>query len=206
MTADRAQRRQYAKTAQRRADIVEAATVVFAARGYHGGSLRDIARQLDLSLTSLVHHFPTKSELLLAVLEHADVEAESLSPIDDGEDIRIALRRRWIYNYGHPELLRLLAIVASEASAPDHPAHGWFIRRYDIVVDRFAAAIEREKTIGRVDADIDARKSAHIIVAAWDGLQLQWLLRPDDDLTSDFELLLERVLGPLGGDVRPFDG
>jgi AcrR family transcriptional regulator len=33
---------------------------VFATRGYHGGSLRDIARELDLSLTSIVHHYNTK--------------------------------------------------------------------------------------------------------------------------------------------------
>ncbi|MGV9381299.1 TetR/AcrR family transcriptional regulator [Nonomuraea sp. NPDC003707] len=40
--------------------------------GYRGGSLREIAKQLDLSLTSVVHHFPSKSALLVAVLENAD--------------------------------------------------------------------------------------------------------------------------------------
>ena len=50
----------YAKSEQRRREIVEAATSVFATRGYHGGSLRDIARELDLSLTSIVHHYNTK--------------------------------------------------------------------------------------------------------------------------------------------------
>ena len=196
MTIERAPRRQYAKTFQRRADIVEAATAVFSSRGYHSGSLRDIARQLDLSLTSLVHHFPTKSELLIAVLDHSEVEAESLSPVDADEDIRTALSRRWVYNYGHPELLRLLAIVASEASSPDHPAHAWFIDRYDRIVSRFTAAIEHDKSLGRTRPDVDAEGSAHIIVGAWDGLQLQWLLRPDHDLTAEFELLLHRVLGP----------
>ena len=47
----------YAKSAQRSSDILDAAATVFATHGYHGGSLRDIARSLDLSLTSIVHHF-----------------------------------------------------------------------------------------------------------------------------------------------------
>ena len=169
---------------------------MFSSRGYHGGSLRDIARQLDLSLTSLVHHFPTKSELLIAVLDHSEVEAESVSPVATDEDIRTALSRRWVYNYGHPELLRLLAILASEASAPDHPAHAWFIDRYDRIVSRFTAAIEHDKSLGRTHPDVNAKESAHIILSAWDGLQLQWLLRPERDLTAEFELLLDRVLGP----------
>ena len=58
----------YAKSAQRRVEIVASATAVFAARGYRGGSLREIAKQLDLSLTSVVHHFPSKSAPLVAVL------------------------------------------------------------------------------------------------------------------------------------------
>src|SRR3954454_9634741 len=62
----------YAKSAQRSSDILDPATTVFATHGYSGGSLRDIARQLDLSLTSIVHHFGTKYELLDAVLERAD--------------------------------------------------------------------------------------------------------------------------------------
>lgn len=198
MTVEPAQRRQYAKTFQRRADIVEAATAVFSTRGYHSGSLREIARELDLSLTSLVHHFPTKSELLLAVLERSDAEAESVSPIAEDEDIRTALKQRWLYNYTHPELLRLLAIMASEASAPDHPAHAWFIERYERVVREFAAWIERDKAAGRIHADVDAVGSAHIIAGGWDGLQLQWLLRPDRDLTAEFELLVNRILPAVG--------
>ncbi|WP_352718762.1 helix-turn-helix domain-containing protein [Mesorhizobium sp. M0306] len=62
----------YAKSAQRSIDILDAAATVFATHGYRGGSLRDIAREPDLSLTSIVHHFGTKFELLEAVLERAD--------------------------------------------------------------------------------------------------------------------------------------
>jgi AcrR family transcriptional regulator len=65
-------RGEYANTARRKAEIVEAAERAFAVAGYHGGSLRQIARDLNLSFTSLRHHVPSKEALLIAVLE-ADV-------------------------------------------------------------------------------------------------------------------------------------
>src|SRR4051794_4948500 len=72
----------YAKSAQRSSDILDAATTVFATHGYRGGSLRDIARQLDVSLTSVVHHFGTKYELLEAVLERADKTTNGIEDFD----------------------------------------------------------------------------------------------------------------------------
>lgn len=187
-------RRQYAKTAKRRADIVDAAMSVFAVRGYHGGSLRDIARELDLSLTSLVHHFPSKSDLLKAVLEHADGQAGWAGPLFTDVGVKETVVRLWEFNTGHPELLRLLAIVAAEASAPDHPAHAWFVARYERVVTGLAQAIEYDRAHGRIAGDNDAVDLARAVTASWDGLQLQWLLDPSHDLTSTLRVNLEQLL------------
>ncbi|GAA1963724.1 TetR/AcrR family transcriptional regulator [Microbacterium deminutum] len=189
-------RRQYAKTAQRRADIIEAATTVFSSRGYHGGSLRDIARELDLSLTSLVHHFPTKSELLVAVLEHADSQATWFPEYAEDHGLQAATLKLWGQNYDHPELLRLLAIVAAEASAPEHPAHTWFVHRYQRTVEGFAEAIRNDQSRGRISSSTDPTSAARLVAATWDGLQLQWLLDPSRDLTSDFRNHLSQLLAP----------
>ena len=190
-------RRQYAKTPQRRVDIIDAATAVFSTRGYHGGSLRDIAKQLDLSLTALVHHFPSKSELLEAVLDRADEQASWLEDVPHEAGVRVAVLRLWTHNYSHPELLRLLAIMASEASAPDHPAHQWFVDRYNRVISNFAELITFDQEHGRISSDFDSNVTARALVATWDGLQLQWLLVQQDSLTSSMEAALDRILGPV---------
>lgn len=187
-------RRQYAKTAQRRADIVDAAMSVFAARGYHGGSLRDIARELDLSLTSLVHHFPSKSDLLEAVLEHADKQADWVEESLRDVGVKGTVLRLWEFNSGHPQLLRLLAIVAAEASAPDHPAHAWFVHRYHRVVTGLARAVEYDRAQGRIQGDTDPLDVARALTAGWDGLQLQWLLDPSHDYKSTLRMNLEHLL------------
>jgi len=53
----------------RRDRILRAAAQAFAAHGFRGSSLRDIARDAGCSLTLLDHHFGGKSQLLDAVLQ-----------------------------------------------------------------------------------------------------------------------------------------
>ena len=192
-----ARRGPYAKTAKRRQEIVDAATNVFATRGYHGGSLRDISRQIGLSLTSVVHHFPAKSDLLSAVLENADHTGGGdwffdRARTDGVKTAIIELVRR---NLDRPELLRLLAIVSSEASDAEHPAHGWFVRRYENFATELVRLIAHDVALGRLPPGVDAEDAAHLIIAVWDGLQLQWLLDPAQDMPGRMDGALRRLLG-----------
>lgn len=62
----------YAKTRQQRETIIRAALEYFGQYGYHGASMREIARQVGLSQAGLTHHFSTKADLLVATLESRD--------------------------------------------------------------------------------------------------------------------------------------
>jgi TetR/AcrR family transcriptional regulator, cholesterol catabolism regulator len=55
------------RTQEKRADILRAAARVFAAKGYHQASMRDIARTTPASLAGLYYHFPTKEEILYEI-------------------------------------------------------------------------------------------------------------------------------------------
>src|SRR5690606_4323762 len=50
------------------ARILDAAEELFAERGYHGASLRDVADRVGLRIPSLYNHFPSKEALYAAVL------------------------------------------------------------------------------------------------------------------------------------------
>jgi len=189
----------YAKSARRRVEIVNAATSVFAARGYRGGSLREIAKQIDLSLTSVVHHFPTKSALLVAVLDHADTaRADSFESDSREEGVEYAILRYVRRNLDRPEMLRLLALMAAESSAPDHPAHEWFRTRYEGVIAAVESAVRRDQDEGRVSNGRAPRMIAESVVAIWDGLQLQWLIDPSRDLVAGMTAALNDLLGAHG--------
>lgn len=58
--------------------IVDAATELFAERGYLGTSMREIAEELGVSKPALYHHFADKQALLLAVLLAAIEEAGAI--------------------------------------------------------------------------------------------------------------------------------
>src|SRR5215217_3695020 len=85
-SGDGSRRGVYSKTPQRRREIVEAAAAVFSAHGYSGGSLRQIAKDIGVSVTSVMHHFPSKELLLEAVLEYADSQALQTLDLDAARD------------------------------------------------------------------------------------------------------------------------
>jgi AcrR family transcriptional regulator len=49
--------------------IVDAATRLFHDRGYHGTSIRDIAREADVGIATLFHHHGSKVELLRGIID-----------------------------------------------------------------------------------------------------------------------------------------
>lgn len=62
------------KSHQRREEIVRAATQCFIKDGYERVSMDDIKERAGVSKGGLYHHFPTKEQLLIAVIESATVE------------------------------------------------------------------------------------------------------------------------------------
>jgi AcrR family transcriptional regulator len=201
--AGRTVRGTYAKTEGRRREIVAAATSVFSTNGYTGGSLRQIAKQLDLSLTSVTHHFPSKEILLEAVLEHANDVAR-----EDFEQHRLEYGLvpaiKWIaeHNMGHPELLRLLAVLSAEASSPGHAAHEWFVNRYSVLRSLLVEAIAFDQARGLIDAESDPHATASAVLAALDGAQLQWLIDPRVDMVHVLMTIVSSVLrAPEGQEV-----
>jgi AcrR family transcriptional regulator len=72
-----------------REGILEAAARIFSEKGFHATSMQDIADAVDLQKASLYHHFSSKQEILLEILDHAldlinnrleAVLSQSLSP------------------------------------------------------------------------------------------------------------------------------
>ena len=54
--------------------ILDAAIRAFAARGYRGASIDSIAAEVGVSRQGVLHHFPSKVKLLVAVLQRRDEE------------------------------------------------------------------------------------------------------------------------------------
>jgi TetR/AcrR family transcriptional regulator len=93
--------------------ILDAAELLFAERGVDGVAVRDLARELKLTPSSLYNHFPSKQALYEAVLERGlQPFAELFSDPDPGPITLDAVRRTvaLIVDHlaAHPHLARLV--------------------------------------------------------------------------------------------------
>src|SRR4051794_28761608 len=140
----------YAKTAARRDAIVAAALEVFAASGFHKGSLRDVAERAGLSQAGLLHHYPSKVHLIEAVLAWHDEQSVRIvrAAGRDGADPLAALVALAEHNQANPTMVELYVSLSAEATSPDHPVHEHFRRRYDAAVELFRTYLGRQADSG----------------------------------------------------------
>jgi len=173
----------YAKGLRRREAIVEAATEVFSRAGFEGASIVEIAADVGISRAGLLHHFESKEDLLMAVLERREqADREVFIANGSRSDGGIGVLRGMVHlarrNEQRPGLVRLYVVLGAESTAVDHPAHDYFSRHYDRIVDGTRRAVESARAAGAVRSTVDPERFATDLVALQDGLQLQWLLRP----------------------------
>src|SRR6478609_9667286 len=76
---------------QRRAQLLEAANLVFTSKGYHAAAMDDIAEAAGVSKPVLYQHFGSKLDLYLALLDTScerlvDVVRTALVTTDDNAD------------------------------------------------------------------------------------------------------------------------
>jgi len=179
--ASRGRRGPYAKSAERRESIVAAAFEVFAAHGYAGGSLQKVADVVGMSQTSLLHYFPTKSQLLLAVLARRD--EVSTGPLPSGPDegsLTEAVVRQARANESVPGVVELYTVLSGEAVTEGNPGREYVSQRLARLRREFGDAFRGVEAAGLLRPGVDPDRAASALVALWDGLQLQWLLAPDE--------------------------
>jgi AcrR family transcriptional regulator len=191
------ERGSYAKGRAKRDKIVEVALDLFAKKGYDRTSVREIARLTGLSQAGLLHHFKSKEELFLEVLRRRDDRNEREYDENKGHPVSLpGLVEVVRHNAEEPGLVRLYVTMSAESTALDSPARQFFTERYDRLLADVAVDIRRQQDLGKIHPSLDPDAIASLMIAAADGLQLQWLLRPEGfDMGERLELLSEVLHG-----------
>ncbi|MGV9308479.1 TetR/AcrR family transcriptional regulator [Nonomuraea sp. NPDC003727] len=186
-----ATRKPYAVGIARRQQILDAARELFSVRGYRGASMRDVASQVGLTLAGVLHYFPSKEDLLAAVLQQRDdIDIpwfeEKWAEVGS---FRVAMRELMIRNMTAQGVMRLFVTLSAEATDPEHPAHDFFQKRYRTSRELFSATIAQAQERGEVVPEA----SGPLLIAVLDGLQIQWLLEPEFDLLAALESYLDGI-------------
>lgn len=161
---------------------------VFATQGYRGTSLTEIAKRVRMTQPGLLHHFGTKEQLLLEVVQSQEQRtAEQVTVFLRGEGMRLdeAITMLGALNQKLPVEQMLLTTLSTEAIGSEHPLHDHFLRTYREWREKLTALIVREQRAGRLKSDFDAGSVAGEIIATLDGLRLQWLLDPENVRIDD---------------------
>ena len=172
----------YPKGTAKREEILQHAVDVFGRLGFHAASMREIAKECGLSQAGLLHHFPNKEALLLALVD----EREHSQEFDAGTSWTESFYTRMLENMENEALTRLWANLVGEATDRKHPAHDYFLNRYRKIREQFALSIASSSSISE-----DDRMRASILIAVWDGLQTQWLLDDDFDMREPFKYAMK---------------
>lgn len=180
------------RSEERRAEIVRAALEVIAERGYRGASLAAVAERVGLTQQGLMHHFPTKDALLVAVLQERD-QWDAVPGSRWRTDLLAALVE---YNAMRPGIVQTFSALLGESVTEGHPARAFFSERYTRVRASMAEMLRAEYG-DRLPNGLTPERTAPLLVAVMDGLQYQWLLDPASvDMPGAFRDFL-RLLGEL---------
>ncbi|MDD7942346.1 TetR/AcrR family transcriptional regulator [Actinomycetospora lutea] len=166
------------------AAILNAALEAFGAKGFHGASMRDVARGAGTSLSNLYNYFPSKSRLLAEVLRHANDELVTRLhvAVDEAGDDAVSRMREAVRAYVRFVVDHQLAMVVSTNEVRYLAGED----RERLVVDRDATQAVFEQIVSQGAASGEFRTphpddAARTVLSGLAGVA-QWY-RPDGRLS-----------------------
>lgn len=161
----------------RRRQIVDGAAQVFAQKGYHAATTREIAQAADVSEGSIYHYFDSKKDLLLAIMDRLRVsqlpspsnaldDAGHLSAVDPYDVLKMVIRDLQAFAMEQQPMLRIVMseFLIDEAFAERY--HEELLVRSIEMMERYLQVLIDQ---GRI-ADVDAALFTRFFVAANIGL------------------------------------
>ncbi|WP_411699109.1 TetR/AcrR family transcriptional regulator [Conyzicola sp.] len=188
--------RSYAKGVARRKEILERTIEVFAEKGAAGTSLRAIGEAIGVSHGALLHYFSSREELLVEVLR------ENAARFDDdyqkaGDGLLDGMLSAAERNVTIPGLVALYSTMMGASVEPgNETSRRYFAHRFAGLRAELVEQVVAAQTAGAIRADVSPESVAALVIAASDGLQVQWLLDPSVEITAGLEVLQTMLAVP----------
>jgi AcrR family transcriptional regulator len=178
-----AQARRWAKTGATQQRILDAATEVFATRGFTAATMADVVAGSGASIGSIYHHFGGKSELFLAIFEQmADavdrrIDAAMRRAGDPGSEKVDGRRVFELHVRAYLEAMWENRRLARVLTSGDTPAGFEVARR-----DRMQAAFRSWMAVLELDKSLRGQLLSRVLVAtmAESSLMVAACENPDD--------------------------
>lgn len=164
----------------RRLEILQVARELFSARGFNSVGIAEIANRVGITQAGLLHHFPTKADLLHAVLQERETRNDQAEAalVAQGNDYISAFLHTLQSNEQNPAMVQLFAVLSAEGIAESNPSHEWWVDRYDRLIANAVGGLESIVDVAKLPPGVTTETLARWLLGMADGLRIQWLLRP----------------------------
>ena len=141
-----------------REQLLESATTLFAAKGFYGASLANIADELGLTKQALLHYFGRKEKLYGEVLSRISdrmlgcVESARGQHEAPAEQLLAAMRSVYELSLEAPHEIRIIVRELLDSERRASEVHSWYLKPFlDSLID-ITRAIPGKKSLSRTDA------------------------------------------------------
>ncbi len=184
-----------AMTTQRE-EILLTALEVYAERGYRGTSLDLVAERAGLTRQGLLHHFPSKKKLLIALLEFREERSRAYLAADHADkDWPNQLAEALTFDHRMPVLAEVHSVLLAE-SITGNDLDQQYLHDHQHTLEERTVALFAERYGPRLPSGLTPRTAATAVLAMIEGMQLQWLLEPDQ---TDYPAIMRDTLSVLLG-------
>lgn len=174
--------------------IVSAGIFAYRAADFHAVDATAIAEHAGVTRQEFCRAFPVWELFIIAVIDRwSSAQQAALRQIAEQEGAVAHLRARLETGLEDPALVRLRLALQSAASNPAHAAAGFFRRQYAEAFEDLTLALVRDVVVGREPRGVSPRLAAEQLLALYEGLQLQSLLRDDGDTLPGFDRAVARM-------------
>lgn len=152
--------------AEKRQALLAVAVQEFAANGFNGTSINDLARKAGVSIGSLYSYFPSKDDLFLTVAAMGhDLLEQAIGDIDPQgslfETFGTLLRRARDYAISNPELN--LIYLDATTQGLRHLSSRLTLSLESLSVELYRKVIEAGKARGEIRADVETNAAAFVL-------------------------------------------
>jgi TetR/AcrR family hemagglutinin/protease transcriptional regulator len=191
----------------RRAQLIECATRVFARQGIAGARHTELAREAGVAVSTTFAYFPTREDLVAAVLDSVErlfVDLARRVHASDRPAPQILLEHTRAFADlvdEQPDATRVWLDWSSAVGGEYWPRYRAF---EDRVASELARTIARGQREGSINSEVAPNEGARIMIgAAYQIAQMKLSGRPRDEVATFLDALVRIIAGGLAAGNAP---
>jgi AcrR family transcriptional regulator len=191
------------RSEETRRGIMDAAVQLFSRTGYEAASVNDICGSAGVSKGAFYHHFPSKQQLFLAIIEDwlKAVDAQLFSQTGDAGTVPQSLNRMakmlgFVFEAASGQLPMFMEFLVQ--ASRDQAVWDATIAPYRRYQGLFTDLIEKGQGEGSIRPEVNAQTTSWVLISLAVGILLQGVIDPNmadwNEVTrSGVQMILESI-------------